>query len=151
RWETTVLLSFERTAPILLGGVSCLLLMCVGGTLHATGSWSTLTLPQLPGQVTQPTSIAVDRSGNLYVAEDLPNDRVQKRDLLGNWSVLTTEGARLGQVAHPTAVTADGAGNLYVADRGAAGNVGRVQRRDPKGNWTLVATEGQRLGQFEWP
>ncbi len=57
-------------------------------TPGASGNWETLTQGsgKNPGQVSSPSSLAIDRDGNLYVA-DTRNHRVQKRDAAtGVWS-----------------------------------------------------------------
>src|SRR5947207_2665250 len=36
---------------------------------QASGTWSVVTLPQAPGQVSGPAALAADGAGNLYVAD----------------------------------------------------------------------------------
>jgi sugar lactone lactonase YvrE len=61
-----------------------------------------------------PSGLALDPSGNVYVADTL-NDRVVKVDGSGTATVVTTLGITLH---YPTGVALDGAGNLYIADDG---------------------------------
>jgi sugar lactone lactonase YvrE len=73
----------------------------------------------------EPASIAVDASGNLYVA-DAGNNRIRKISAAGMVSTLAgsdSTGSVNGPAAgssffHPVGVTADGSGNVYVADAG---------------------------------
>lgn len=77
-----------------------------------------------PGEVKTPYGIAVDSGGNLYVAEGTfaneGNNRIQKRDAKGNWTVLATAGRNAGQVWDPHGLAVDAAGKLYVAGTGNA-------------------------------
>jgi len=69
-----------------------------------------------PGQFSYPTGIAVDHSGNVYVA-DGGNDRVQVFTNTGaflySWG---TTGSGEGQFDGPRSIDADPDGNVYVAD-----------------------------------
>jgi DNA-binding beta-propeller fold protein YncE len=93
------------------------------------GNWVILASPggyvSSPGSVFNPTGVAADQVGNLFVSEG--NDRIQKRDTQGNWIVLADSGYNLGSVRFPQGVAVDGDGNLYVADRGYP--TGRIQKR----------------------
>ena len=63
--------------------------------------------------------MAVDSSGNLYVADfGEAGGRVQRRDPRGRWSILAGHGVDPGQVSDPLSLAVDAAGNLYVADSG---------------------------------
>jgi hypothetical protein len=111
----------------------------------AQGTWSVISLPQ------PSSSVAVDLAGNLYVADQTGADypgrfQIQKRDTLGNWSILATAGDGLGQVNYPTALTVDTVGDLYVADSDSKGYP-RIQKRNSMGNWAVIATSGDALGQ----
>ena len=69
-----------------------------------------------PGQFNAPSDLAVDLSGNLYVA-DTGNDRVQKLD--GNGKYITEVGRfgwEDGQFNRPTGVAAGQGLEIYVAD-----------------------------------
>jgi sugar lactone lactonase YvrE len=118
----------------------------------AQGNWSDITLADGTDLGEAPMALAVDTAGNLYVADsdydavttEYPR-RIEKRDALGNWSVIAPHGPDLGEVLYPTALAADTAGNLYVADWGDDG--GRIQRRDAQGNWSVIAPPGDALGQ----
>jgi len=68
------------------------------------------------GQFKQPRGIAIDSSGDVYVAEDA-NDRIQKFDsdgtFLTKWG---SEGSGDGQFKDPYGVAVDADGNVYVVD-----------------------------------
>jgi sugar lactone lactonase YvrE len=71
-------------------------------------------------QFDQPTGIAVDSSGRVYVADgDESNNRIQIFKGTGVFSkILGSEGSGLGQFKKPSDVAFDPAGRLYVLDRG---------------------------------
>jgi hypothetical protein len=125
------------------------------------GTWSLLasSFPDAGvalGHIGPPCRIAVDRAGNLYVAE---NGRIQERDVQGNWSPIASRGPNPGQVDEVTALAVGPAGDLYVADTlypgdeplGSGGPFGRIQKRDSRGNWSLIALFGPGLGQVDHP
>ena len=100
-----------------------------------------------------PIGVAVDGSGNVYVA-DQDNNRIRKIDVGGNVSTLAgsgTEGYANGQgtaarFASPRGVAVDGSGNVYVADT----RNNRIRKIDSGGNVTTLAglgTEGNADGQ----
>jgi tripartite motif-containing protein 71 len=68
------------------------------------------------GEFNQPNDVAVDPSGNVYVADE-SNNRIQKFTssgaYLAQWG---TTGAGDGQIDVPTGVAVDSADNVYVAD-----------------------------------
>jgi uncharacterized protein (TIGR03663 family) len=69
-----------------------------------------------PGRFIKPAGLAVDRDGNLYVA-DSGNHRVQKFDAEGRFiAQVGSLGDGEGEFNEPWGVAVDGEGNLYVAD-----------------------------------
>ena len=108
----------------------------------------------LPGQFDRPGGIAVDGSGNVYVA-DRRNFRVQKFDGAGTFlTEWGSEGSGDGQFAFSNAafdvlgIAVDGSGNVYVADT----ENDRIQKFD--GTGTFLAKWGSRGtgdGEFRAP
>ena len=117
-------------------------------------------------QLNQPTGVAVDGSGNLYIA-DTVNHRIRKVDSSGNISTVAGTGtdgfsgdgaaATAAQLWSPSDVAVDGSGNLYIADK----NNRRIRKVDSSGNITTVAGTGTRgfsgdgaaatAAQLHWP
>jgi DNA-binding beta-propeller fold protein YncE len=68
------------------------------------------------GQFRAPLGVAVDGSGNVFVA-DLYNNRVQVFDNNGNFlTTWGTAGSGNGQFDQPYAIAVDGSGNVFVAE-----------------------------------
>ena len=87
--------------------------------------------PPVPGQFRQPTDVAWDTDGNIYISDGYINSRVAKYDKNGHWLKSFGEpGAGPGQLNTPHGIAADAQGNIYVADRGNS----RIQVFDPDGN-----------------
>ena len=84
-----------------------------------------------PGQFSAPQSVAVDRQGNIYVA-DWGNNRIEKLSGAGT-PLVTWGGRRVGlgrrRFNHPSGVAVDARGNIYVADSGNS----RVKKLSPRG------------------
>ena len=100
------------------------------------------------GQFNQPHGVAVDSSGNVYVA-DFNNHRIQKFDSRGvdltQWGGL---GSGIGQFSGPVGVAVDSSGNVYVADF----NNHRIQKFDSNGRFlTQWGSPGSGNGQFSGP
>jgi len=103
--------------------------------------------PAVYAQLSAPAGVAVDGSGNLYIA-DYFNRRIRRVDAFGIITTIAGTGERgfsgdggpaiEAQVSNPTGVAMDGAGNLYIADRGN----GRVRRVDTGGIITTIAGGG---------
>ena len=91
--------------------------------------------PAIAAQLAEPTGVAVDGSGNLYIA-DRWNSRIRRMDASGT---LTTVAAGLNG---PTGVAVDGSGNVYIAARGN----GQIRRVDAEGTITIFAGTGGGRG-----
>ena len=100
------------------------------------------------GQLNYPFGMAVDGSGNVYVADHY-NHRIQKFDSNGAWvGQWGTNGSGNGQFDYPIDVAVDGLGNVYVADY----NNSRIQKFDGAGvyqsQWGIY---GSGNGEFNGP
>jgi tripartite motif-containing protein 71 len=104
-------------------------------------------LPQ-PWYFDNPTGIAVDGSGNVFVADSL-NNRIQKFDANGNFiTKWGSEGTGNGQLKSPEGIAVDSSGNVYVADTCND----RIQKFDSYGSFvTNWGCEGTGDGEFDWP
>ena len=110
--------------------------------------------PAVEARLNNPGSLALDKAGNLYIA-DAVNHRIRRVDVSG--IITTVAGVGRGgyeagysgdggpaveaRLRYPSSVAVDGAGNLYIAD----GNR-RIRRVDTSGIITTIAGIG--LGQF---
>jgi PKD repeat protein len=83
------------------------------------------------GQFYWPAGVAVDSSGNIYVA-DTNNNRIEKFDSNGLYiSQFGSYGSGDGQFNRPKDIAIDSSGNIYVADNGNR----RIQKFDSSGNY----------------
>jgi trimeric autotransporter adhesin len=89
--------------------------------------------PAKQARLSLPRGVAVDASGNVYVA-DSGNNQVRRIDALGTITTVDTGGA----LADPRGVAVDRAGNLYIADTGNH----RVRRVSPGSLVTTIAGDG---------
>jgi tripartite motif-containing protein 71 len=95
-----------------------------------------------PGELEEPSGVAVDGEGNVYVA-DTWNGRIQKFDAKGK--VLSEVGGARYSFYSPRNVAVDRAGNLYVADTGNS----QVKVIDPQGRLIkAVGGKGSGGGTF---
>jgi sugar lactone lactonase YvrE len=93
-------------------------------------------LAAVDGLFRQPTDVAWDSKGNIYVSDGYINSRVAKYDKDGNWvKQWGTKGTAPGQFNLPHAIAVDNNDNVYVGDRSNR----RIQVFD---------TEGKFLRQF---
>ena len=104
--------------------------------------------PAIQAQLSSPTGVTVDSSGNLYLA-DRDNHRIRKVDSTGTMTTVAGMGehgfdgdsgpATQAQLAYPTGMAVDSSGNLYIADR----DNHRIRKVDSRGMITTVAGMGE--------
>jgi len=100
------------------------------------------------GQFNSPAGVAVDSSGNVYVA-DYSNHRIQKFSSTGTFlTKWGSYGSGDGQFDHPLIVAVDSSGNVYVADTWNQ----RIQKFSSTGTFlTKWGSYGSGDGQFQDP
>ena len=85
-----------------------------------TKPWENVTppLPAVDGLFRQPTDVAWDSDGNIYISDGYVNSRVAKYDKHGDWVKSWGEpGTGPGQFRLPHAIAVDRNNNVYVGDR----------------------------------
>ena len=98
-------------------------------------------------QLNRPSNVALDSSGNLYIA-DTGNQRIRRVDANGTITTVAGTGAAgfsgdggaatAAQLDFPTGAALDGSGNLYIADTGNQ----RIRKVDAGGTITTAAGTG---------
>jgi DNA-binding beta-propeller fold protein YncE len=98
-----------------------------------------------PGDFSRPTNVAVDKDGNLYVADTF-NNRVEIFDADGNFiREFGKPGDGPGYFARPKGIAVDGDGHVWVADA----MQDRVQVFTPEGRLLIwMGGHGLMPGQF---
>jgi len=136
-------LSFILMGGLLISPVQAALITTVAGGGNSFGDGGTATEAQLR----YPSGVAVDSSGNLYIA-DTGNHRIRKVDTDGVITTVAGTGssgysgdggaATEAQLSSPSGVAVDSSGNLYIADSGN----NRIRQVDTNGVITTVAGGG---------
>jgi 6-bladed beta-propeller protein len=94
-------------------------------------------LPPQEGRFRQPTDVAWDSEGNIYITDGYVNSRVAKFDKNGDWAASFGDpGAGPGQFRLPHAIVIDRNNNLYVGDRSNR----RIQVFDTNGKFQRMFT-----------
>ena len=130
--------------------------VAIGGLMQTVAgngiqSYSGDNGPATAAQMNQPAGMAVDGSGNIYIADSL-NSCVRMVSPAGVISTLAGTGvagfsgdngpASLAQLNNPASVAVDSAGNVYIAD---TFNL-RIRMVQPSGVITTVAGGGSATG-----
>jgi sugar lactone lactonase YvrE len=106
---------------------------------HETGPWEEVDppLPHIDGLFRQPTDVAWDSAGNIYISDGYVNSRVAKYDRNGDWVKSWGEkGTAPGQFRLPHAIAIDRNNNVYVGDRSNR----RIQVFDTEGKFLRMFT-----------
>jgi DNA-binding beta-propeller fold protein YncE len=104
-----------------------------------TKPWEHLNppLPAEDGLFRQPTDVAWDSNGNIYISDGYINSRVAKFDRNGDWvKSWGTKGNAPGQFNLPHAIVIDRNDNVYVGDRSNR----RIQVFDTEGKFLRMFT-----------
>ena len=89
-------------------------------------------LPPQDGRFREPTDVAFDSAGNIYISDGYVNSRVAKYDVNGDWVKSWGEpGDSPGEFHLPHSIAIDRNDNVYVGDRTNA----RIQVFDVDGNF----------------
>jgi len=106
---------------------------------HETGPWENVNppLPAIDGLFRQPTDVAWDSDGNIYITDGYVNSRVAKYDKNGDWvTSWGDKGTAPGQFRLPHAIAIDRNNNIYVGDRTNR----RIQVFDTNGKFLRLFT-----------
>ncbi len=104
-----------------------------------TGPWEhpNPPLPPIDGMFRQPTDVAWDSNGNIYVSDGYINSRIAKYDRNGDWVKSWGErGTGPGQFNLPHAIVVDRNDHIYVGDRSNR----RIQVFDTEGKFLRMFT-----------
>jgi sugar lactone lactonase YvrE len=104
-----------------------------------TKPWENVTppLPPVDGLFRQPTDVAWDSDGNIYISDGYVNSRIAKYDRHGDWvKSWGDNGTGPGQFRLPHAIAVDRNNNIYVGDRSNR----RIQVFDTDGKFLRMFT-----------
>ena len=91
------------------------------------------------GRFNTPRAMAVDTTGNIFVA-DTGNERIEKFSPTGTFlSIIGTKGSGHGQLADPNGIAIDRSSNIYVAE---IDSKHRVQKLGPDGTFVAAWAPG---------
>ena len=128
----------------------------IAGTVYTGTSFNLQDGTNFNAHFSQPSGIAVDNAGNLYVG-DLNDFAIRKITPSGtNWITTTIAGSKTGVYgnadgtnntalfSYPHDLAVDGTGNIFVADSSLAGHSYTIRKITPVGtNWIVTTIAGQ--------
>jgi len=122
---------------------------------NGTAGYTTDGIAATASELNQPADVAVDASGNVYIA-DRNNNRVRKVTASGTISTIAGTGsagytadgiaATASALNLPWGVAVDGSGNVYIAD----GSNNRVRKVNTSGIITTIAGGGRKWLYNKW-
>jgi hypothetical protein len=122
--DTVVELATDYRTKLVLGRRNEALILRDGGYAHLPAGEVS---PAVPGVFNQPTDVAFDAQGNIFVSDGYVNSNIHKFDNAGNTVKLVGSfGSGPLQFKTPHGIAVDDKGIVYVADRGN----GRIQVLD---------------------
>ena len=142
----------DTAGNVYFTGLNCLFKLSANGVLsrvagNARAGYSGDGGPAASAQLNAPLGVAVDTSGNLYIA-DLQNSRIREVSAAGTITTVAGNGslgysgdggpAGSARLDYPYFVAADSAGNLYIADWGNS----VVRKVSAGGTITTIAGNG---------
>ena len=119
--------------------------LLIGCGIAATPA-SAQIVNQIGSGLNRPQGVAVDRDGNVFVA-DTGNHAVKEFVAAGGYATVTTLGATNGNFRTPFGVAVDGNGNVFVADFGN----NAVKEILAAGGYVTVNTLAEANGNFSMP
>lgn len=134
--------SMNFRSKLLLSGILCLLFLGAQSLFASVAygvRYNGVQAQLANGSVSNPNGVAVDLSGNVYVA-DTGGNRIIEVTAGGTTAPMSISGISPA-LSSPHQLTVDSAGNLYIADTGNS----RIVKIDPSGNGSVVSTSSVTL------
>lgn len=145
-------LTLDASGNLYFTGLNCVFRLSRDGVMtrvagNSRAGYSGDGGPAVSAQLDDPSAVAIDHSGNLYIV-DSDNNRIRKASASGIITTLAGGGRTLGdgglasasQLDGPSGLAVDAAGNIFISDRFHY----RVRKVSLDGIITTVAGNGSR-------
>ena len=118
----------------------------ISGRTGEPNTPSQVLLPPGEGRLVQPSSVAFDSKGRIYILSGAELARID--DMTGKgWTAFGSAGSGVNQFSKGKALTTDSMDRIYISD---AGNHRIIRIDDMTGKgWVTYGTKGSGIGQFE--